>query len=192
MLPRGQGLPSSSLGSRLCGNAARATSLAARRHRRYKPPLTALPHTPSSKNNPMTVERTFSIIKPDATARNLTGAINAMIEQAGLRIIAQKRVRISREQAEAFYAVHRERPFFGELVEFMISGPVIVQVLEGENAIAKYRDVMGATDPAKAASGTIRKTHAKSIGENSVHGSDAPETAQQEIAQFFSSNEIVR
>jgi nucleoside-diphosphate kinase len=140
----------------------------------------------------MTVERTFSIIKPDATARNLTGAINAMIEQAGLRIIAQKRVRISREQAEAFYAVHRERPFFGELVEFMISGPVIVQVLEGENAIAKYRDVMGATDPAKAASGTIRKTHAKSIGENSVHGSDAPETAQQEIAPFFSSNEIVR
>ena len=140
----------------------------------------------------MTVERTFSIIKPDATARNLTGAINAMIEQAGLRIIAQKRVRISREQAEAFYAVHRERPFFGELVEFMISGPVIVQVLEGENAIAKYRDVMGATDPAKAASGTIRKTHAKSIGENSVHGSDAPETAQQEIAQFFSSKEIVR
>ena len=140
----------------------------------------------------MTVERTFSIIKPDATARNLTGAINAMIEQAGLRIIAQKRVRISREQAEAFYAVHRERPFFGELVEFMISGPVIVQVLEGENAIAKYRDVMGATDPAKAAAGTIRKTHAKSIGENSVHGSDAPETAQQEIAQFFSSIEIVR
>jgi nucleoside-diphosphate kinase len=140
----------------------------------------------------MTVERTFSIIKPDATARNLTGAINAMIEQAGLRIIAQKRVRISREQAEAFYAVHRERPFFGELVEFMISGPVIVQVLEGENAIAKYRDVMGATDPAKAAAGTIRKTHAKSIGENSVHGSDAPETAQQEIAQFFSNNEIVR
>ena len=140
----------------------------------------------------MTVERTFSIIKPDATARNLTGAINAMIEQAGLRIIAQKRVRISREQAEAFYAVHRERPFFGELVEFMISGPVIVQVLEGENAIAKYRDVMGATDPAKAAAGTIRKTHAKSIGENSVHGSDAPETAQQEIAQFFSGNEIIR
>ena len=140
----------------------------------------------------MTVERTFSIIKPDATARNLTGAINAMIEQAGLRIIAQKRVRISREQAEAFYAVHRERPFFGELVEFMISGPVIVQVLEGENAIAKYRDVMGATDPAKAAAGTIRKTHAKSIGENSVHGSDAPETARQEIDQFFSSNEIVR
>ena len=139
----------------------------------------------------MTVERTFSIIKPDATARNLTGAINAMIEQAGLRIIAQKRVRISREQAEAFYAVHRERPFFGELVEFMISGPVIVQVLEGENAIAKYRDVMGATDPAKAAAGTIRKTHAKSIGENSVHGSDAPETARQEIAYWFADIEIV-
>ena len=106
----------------------------------------------------MAIERTFSIIKPDATARNLTGAINAMIEQAGLRIIAQKRVRISREQAETFYAVHRERPFFGELVEFMISGPVVVQVLEGENAIAKYRDIMGATDPAKAAPGTIRKT----------------------------------
>ena len=139
----------------------------------------------------MTVERTFSIIKPDATARNLTGAINAMIEQAGLRIIAQKRVRISREQAEAFYAVHRVRPFFGELVEFMISGPVVVQVLEGENAIAKYRDVMGATDPKKAAEGTIRKTHARSIGENSVHGSDAPDTAAKESAQFFAGNEIV-
>jgi nucleoside-diphosphate kinase len=139
----------------------------------------------------MAIERTFSIIKPDATARNLTGAINAMIEQAGLRIIAQKRVHISREQAETFYAVHRERPFFGELVEFMISGPVVVQVLQGENAIAKYRDIMGATDPAKAAPGTIRKTHAKSIGENSVHGSDAPDTAQKEIAQFFSGNEIL-
>jgi nucleoside-diphosphate kinase len=139
----------------------------------------------------MTIERTFSIIKPDATARNLTGAINAMIEQAGLRIVAQKRVRISREQAETFYAVHRERPFFRELVEFMISGPVVVQVLEGENAIAKYREIMGATDPAKAAPGTIRKLHAKSIGENSVHGSDAPETAQVEILQFFSGNEII-
>ncbi|MGE3147317.1 MAG: nucleoside-diphosphate kinase [Pseudorhodoplanes sp.] len=139
----------------------------------------------------MAIERTFSILKPDATARNLTGAINAMIEQAGLRIIAQKRVRISREQAETFYGVHRERPFFGELVEFMTSGPVVVQVLEGENAIAKYRDVMGATDPAKAAPGTIRKVHARSIGENSVHGSDAPETAQKEIAQFFSGNELV-
>jgi nucleoside-diphosphate kinase len=139
----------------------------------------------------MSLERTFSIIKPDATARNLTGAINAMIEQADLRIIAQKRVRITREQAETFYGVHRERPFFRELVEFMISGPVVVQVLEGENAIAKHRDIMGATDPAKAAPGTIRNAHAKSIGENSVHGSDAPDTAQKEIAQFFSGNEIV-
>jgi len=139
----------------------------------------------------MAIERTFSIIKPDATARNLTGAINAMIEGAGLRIIAQRRMRITREQAETFYAVHRERPFFRELVEFMTSGPVVVQVLEGENAIARYREIMGATDPAKAAPGTIRKLHAKSLGENSVHGSDAPETAQQEIAQFFSGNEIV-
>jgi nucleoside-diphosphate kinase len=139
----------------------------------------------------MAIERTFSIIKPDATARNLTGAINAMIEQAGLRIVAQKRLRISREEAETFYAIHRERSFFRELVDFMTSGPVVVQVLEGENAIAKYRDIMGATDPAKAAPGTIRKVHAKSIGENSVHGSDAPETAAKEIAQFFSGNEIV-
>ena len=139
----------------------------------------------------MAVERTFSIIKPDATERNLTGAINAIIEGAGLRIVAQKRVRITREQAETFYGVHRARPFFGELVEFMTSGPVVVQVLEGEGAITKYRDVMGATDPAKAAAGTIRKVHAKSIGENSVHGSDAPDTAANEIAQFFSGNEIV-
>jgi nucleoside-diphosphate kinase len=139
----------------------------------------------------MAVERTFSIIKPDATTRNLTGAINAMIEQAGLRIIAQRRTRITREQAETFYAVHRARPFFGELVEFMISGPVVVQVLEGENAVARYRDLMGATDPAKAAPGTIRKVHARSIGENSVHGSDAPDTAVKEIAQFFCGNDIV-
>jgi nucleoside-diphosphate kinase len=139
----------------------------------------------------MAIERTFSIIKPDATARNITGAINAIIERAGLRIVAQKRVRIAREQAETFYAVHRERPFFRELVDFMISGPVVVQVLEGENAIAKYREIMGATDPAKAADGTIRKVHAKSIGENSVHGSDAADTAVKEIAQFFSENEIV-
>ena len=139
----------------------------------------------------MAVERTFSILKPDATGRNLTGAINAIIEKSGLRIVAQKRVRISREQAETFYAVHRERPFFRELVDFMISGPVVVQVLEGENAIARYREVMGATDPAKAADGTIRKIHAKSIGENSVHGSDAPDTAVREILQFFSENEIV-
>ena len=139
----------------------------------------------------MAIERTFSIIKPDATARNLTGAINAMIEQAGLRIVAQKRARISRAEAETFYAVHRQRPFFHDLVEFMISGPGVVQVLEGDNAIGRYRDLMGATDPAKAAPGTIRKLHAKSIGENSVHGSDAPETAAKEIAQFFSGNEII-
>ena len=139
----------------------------------------------------MALERTFSIIKPDATARNLTGAINAMIEEAGLRIVAQKRVSITRAQAETFYAVHRERPFFRELVDFMTSGPVVVQVLEGENAIAAYRDLMGATDPAKAAAGTIRKAFAKSIGANSVHGSDAAATAGTEIAQFFAGNEIV-
>jgi nucleoside-diphosphate kinase len=143
------------------------------------------------KEEPMAIERTFSILKPDATERNLTGAINALIEKAGLRVVAQKRVRISREQAERFYAVHRERPFFRELVDFMISGPVVVQVLEGDNAIAKYREAMGATDPAKAAAGSIRKLHARSIGENSVHGSDAPDTALREIAQFFSENEIV-
>lgn len=139
----------------------------------------------------MAIQRTFSIIKPDATARNLTGAINAVIEKAGLRIVAQKRIRMSRTEAKTFYAVHRERPFFGELVDFMCSGPVVVQVLEGENAIAKYREVMGATDPSKATEGTIRKSFAKSIGENSVHGSDAPETATIEIAQFFAGNEIV-
>jgi len=139
----------------------------------------------------MAIERTFSIIKPDATSRNLTGAINAMIEKAGLRIVAQKRVLISREQAERFYAVHRARPFFRELVAFMTSGPVVVQVLEGENAIAAYRDLMGATDPAKAALDTIRKVFARSIGENSVHGSDAADTAEKEIAQFFAENEIV-
>ena len=139
----------------------------------------------------MAIERTFSIIKPDATKRNLTGAINAMIEAAGLRIVAQKRVRMTREEAERFYAVHRERPFFAELVDTMTSGPVVVQVLEGENAIGKYRELMGATDPAKADPGTIRKLHARSVGENSVHGSDAPDTAAAEIAQFFSGNEIV-
>ena len=139
----------------------------------------------------MAVERTFSILKPDATARNLTGAVNAVIEKAGLRIVAQRRIRMTRAQGEAFYAVHRERPFFGELVQFMTSGPVVVQVLEGDNAIAKYREVMGATDPAKAADGTIRKLFARSVGENSVHGSDAPETAAQEIAQFFKKDEIV-
>ena len=139
----------------------------------------------------MAIERTFSILKPDATEHNLTGAINAVIEKAGLRIVAQKRIRMTQAQAEAFYSVHKERPFFGELVSFMISAPVVVQVLEGENAIAKYRETMGATDPSKAADGTIRKLFAKSVGENSVHGSDAAETAAQEIAQFFSGNEIV-
>jgi nucleoside-diphosphate kinase len=139
----------------------------------------------------MAIERTFSIIKPDATARNLTGAINALIEQSGLRIVAQRRLRITREQAETFYGVHRARPFFGELVDFMISGPVVVQVLEGENAITGYRDIMGATDPSKAAAGTIRKLYAHSIGENSVHGSDASDTAAIEIAQFFAGNDIV-
>jgi nucleoside-diphosphate kinase len=139
----------------------------------------------------MTVQHTFSIIKPDATERNLTGAVNAVIEKAGLRIVAQKRIHMTREQAGTFYAVHKERPFFGELVDFMVSAPVIVQVLKGNNAIAKYRDVMGATNPANAAEGTIRKLFAKSVGENTVHGSDAPETAALEIAQFFSGNEIV-
>lgn len=139
----------------------------------------------------MAIQRTFSIIKPDATARNLTGAINAKIEEAGLRIIAQKRIRLSKEQAEGFYAVHKERPFFGDLVSFMISGPVVVQVLEGEDAIAKYREVMGATNPEDAAAGTIRKEFAESIEANSVHGSDAPETAAQEIPFFFSEDEIV-
>jgi nucleoside-diphosphate kinase len=138
----------------------------------------------------MAIDRTFSILKPDATARNLTGAINAMIEKAGLRIVGQRRIRMSRADAEKFYEVHKERPFYGELVEFMTSGPVVVQVLEGEGAIAKYREVMGATDPAKAADGTIRKVHAKSVGENSVHGSDAVDTAKKEIAQFFKDGDI--
>ncbi|HAQ35553.1 MAG: nucleoside-diphosphate kinase [Maricaulis sp.] len=139
----------------------------------------------------MALERTFSIIKPDATARNLTGSINALIESAGLRIVAQKRLRLTKAQAEGFYAVHAERPFFNDLVSFMISGPVVVQVLEGENAIAKYREVMGATNPENADEGTIRKTFAESIEANSVHGSDAPETATQEIHYFFSDVEIV-
>jgi nucleoside-diphosphate kinase len=139
----------------------------------------------------MAVERTFSILKPDATARNLTGAINAMIEKAGLRIVAQRRIRMSKAQAEKFYEIHKARPFYRELVEFMTSGPVVVQVLDGDNAVAKYRDVMGATDPAKAAAGTIRKEHAQSVGENSVHGSDSADNAKIEIAQFFSDKDIV-
>jgi len=139
----------------------------------------------------MALERTFSILKPDVTRRNLTGAVNARIEAEELRIIAQKRVQMTRTQAETFYAVHKERPFFGELVDMMTSAPVVVQVLEGENAILKYREVMGATNPEKAAAGTIRKDFALSMGENSVHGSDAPETAAAEIAQWFPGNEIV-
>ncbi|WP_020594027.1 nucleoside-diphosphate kinase [Kiloniella laminariae] len=139
----------------------------------------------------MALERTFSIIKPDATKRNLTGKVVAKFEEAGLRIVASKRIHMTRAQAEGFYAVHKERPFFGELVDFMISEPVVVQVLEGENAVAKNREVMGATNPAEAAEGTIRKEFALSIGENSVHGSDAPETAAEEIKFFFTDAEIV-
>ncbi len=138
----------------------------------------------------MATERTFSIIKPDATRRNLTGAVNAMIEAAGLRIVAQKRVQLTKAQAEGFYAVHRERGFFGELVAFMISGPVVVQVLEGNNAVLGYRDIMGATNPANAADGTIRKVHAESIEANTVHGSDSSENAAIEIAYFFAQTEI--
>ncbi len=139
----------------------------------------------------MALERTFSIIKPDATRRNITGKIIALIEDAGLRVVASKRIKMTRAQAEGFYAVHKERPFYGELVEQMIGGPVVVQVLEGENAILKYREVMGATNPEKAADGTIRKLYAVNMGENSVHGSDAPDTAKNEIKFFFTDAEIV-
>ncbi|EJF89841.1 nucleoside-diphosphate kinase [Bartonella melophagi] len=139
----------------------------------------------------MAVERTFSMIKPDATRRNLTGAITKMLEDSGLRVIASKRVWMSQHEAEGFYAVHKERPFFGELVQFMSSGPTVVQVLEGEDAIAKNREVMGATNPADAQEGTIRKVYALSIGENSVHGSDSAESAKIEIAYWFSYIEIV-
>ncbi len=139
----------------------------------------------------MGVERTFSIIKPDATRRNLTGSINAVIEGAGLRVVAQKRVHMTKGQAETFYAVHKERPFYAELTGQMSAAPVVVQVLEGENAVLKYREVMGATNPANAADGTIRKKFALSVGENSVHGSDSPENAAIEIAQWFAGNEIV-
>ena len=139
----------------------------------------------------MAIERTFSIVKPDATRRNLTGAVNALIEKSGLRIVAQKRLHLTRAQAEGFYAVHKERPFFKSLCDFMTSGPVVVQVLEGENAVAKYREVMGATNPANAAPGTIRKQFAESIEANSAHGSDSPENARIEIAYFFSAIEIV-
>ena len=140
----------------------------------------------------MALERTFSIIKPDATRRNLTGAINALIEKSGLRIVAQKRIWMTKTQAETFYGVHKERPFFGSLVAFMTSGPVVVQVLEGENAVAKYREVMGATNPANAAPGTIRKEFAESIEANSAHGSDSVENAAIEVAFFFAGLEIRR
>jgi nucleoside-diphosphate kinase len=139
----------------------------------------------------MAVTRTFSIIKPDATKRNLTGAVTKMLEEAGLRVVASKRIHMTKEQAEGFYAVHKERPFFGELVEFMMSEPVVVQVLEGEDAVKRNRDVMGATNPAEAAEGTIRKEYALSIGENTVHGSDSEENAAIEIAFFFNDDEIV-
>ena len=138
----------------------------------------------------MAFQRTFSIIKPDATARNLTGAINAVFEEAGLRIVAQKRIQMTRKQAETFYSVHSARPFFGELVEFMTSGPVVVQVLEGENAVLKHREIMGATNPANADEGTIRKKYAEDVGENAVHGSDGPGTAQTEIRFFFPGYEV--
>ncbi|MGV6801777.1 MAG: nucleoside-diphosphate kinase [bacterium] len=139
----------------------------------------------------MAVTRTFSIIKPDATRRNLTGKVISKLEEGGLRIVASKRIHMTREQAEGFYAVHKERPFFGELVDFMISAPVVVQVLEGENAVARNREIMGETNPADAAPGTIRAEFAVSIGENSVHGSDAEDTAKEEIAFFFTEDEIV-
>jgi nucleoside-diphosphate kinase len=139
----------------------------------------------------MAVERTFSILKPDATKRNLTGAINKVYEDSGLRLVAQRRIHMSEDQAKKFYEVHAERPFYGELVEFMTSEPVVVQVLEGENAVEKHRDVMGATNPEDAADGTVRKLFALSIGENSVHGSDSLENASLEIAQFFKDEEIV-
>jgi nucleoside-diphosphate kinase len=139
----------------------------------------------------MAIERTFSIIKPDATRRNITGKIITKFEEAGLRVVAQRRIKMTTEQAESFYGVHRERPFFNDLVAFMTSGPVVVQVLEGENAVARNREVMGATNPADAADGTIRKEFAESIEANSVHGSDAPETAAEEIAFFFKDEEVV-
>ena len=139
----------------------------------------------------MAVTRTFSIIKPDATRRNLTGAVTKKLEEAGLRVVASKRIRMSREQAEGFYAVHKERPFFADLVAFMISGPVVVQVLEGEDAVKRNRDIMGATNPANADEGTIRKTYAESIEANSVHGSDSDENAKIEIDFFFNEDELV-
>ena len=153
----------------------------------YKPRQTKSTHNERKSK----MSHTFSILKPDATRRNLTGAINAVIEAAGLRIVAQRRIRLSREQAEAFYGVHKERSFFGELVAQMTAEPVVVQVLEAENAVARYREVMGATNPEQAAEGTIRKQFALNVGENSVHGSDSDENAALEIAQFFTEDQIV-
>jgi len=158
---------------------------------RYKPASISHLHNDTEGPIRMAVERTFSIIKPDATKRNLTGAVNAMLEAAGLRIIAQKRLRLTEERARAFYAVHKDRPFYDDLVNFMISGPVVVQVLEGENAVDRNREVMGATNPEDASEGTIRKTHAESIEANSVHGSDSVENAKIEIDFFFTPGEIV-
>jgi nucleoside-diphosphate kinase len=159
----------------------------------YKPPTYRgqTPNAIKQRDFSQMTERTFSIIKPDATKRNLTGKVNAVIEDAGLRIVAQRRIQMSRTQAEKFYEIHKERPFFGELVDFMISEPVVVQVLEAEGAVAKYREVMGATNPAQAADGTIRKLFALSVGENSVHGSDSAENAALEIVQFFTDDQIV-
>jgi nucleoside-diphosphate kinase len=165
-------------------NGGQRQSLLLGQARRYKAP-------PRNVENTMAVERTLSIIKPDATRRNLTGEIVARFEKAGLRVVAQKRIRLSKAQAEAFYGVHKERPFYNGLVTFMTSGPVVVQVLEGEGAVNKNREVMGATDPQKAAAGTIRKDFAENIEANSVHGSDAPDTAANEIRFFFSDSEIV-
>ena len=179
------------------GNRTAANGCRARKTVQYnactKPQATleARPILPFNMELPMAVTRTFSIIKPDATRRNLTGAVTKMLEEAGLRVVASKRIHMSREQAEGFYAVHKERPFFGELVEFMISGPVVVQVLEGENAMQRNRDIMGATNPANAEPGTIRKELAESIEANSVHGSDSDENAAIEIAYFFKPEEIV-
>jgi nucleoside-diphosphate kinase len=158
---------------------------------RRAPMLAAPRNLNPIRSSPMAIQRTFSIIKPDATKRNLTGKIIAKFEEAGLRIVASKRIQLTLAQAQAFYGVHKDRPFFDELCEFMISEPIVVQVLEGEDAIAKNREVMGATNPAEADEGTIRKEFALSIGENSVHGSDAPETAAEEIAFFFSGLELV-
>jgi nucleoside-diphosphate kinase len=156
--------------------------------RRYRRPIRIFRQT---QRIPMATERTFSIIKPDATRRNLTGAVNAKIEAAGLRIVAQKRVKWKQSDVKKFYAVHKERPFYKDLVKFMTSGPIVVQVLEGDNAVARYREIMGATNPANAAPGTIRKDFAESIEANSVHGSDSPENAKKEIKMVFKAKEIV-